>query len=143
MLRLLLTLMLFGCTVRAFAKPEHELFAAVLVLEAAGEGRQGMQAVANVIVNRTERRQSTFRREILRPRQFSSLNGRSETHAIELARRDSSWTVAIELAALARSGGLRDITGGATHFHSGKRPRWARYMAPTVTIGRHFFYRGR
>jgi spore germination cell wall hydrolase CwlJ-like protein len=39
-------------------------------------------------------------------------------------------------------GAPRALTGGATHFHTGKvRPSWSRKFPKTANIGAHHFYR--
>ncbi len=48
----------------------------------------------------------------------------------------------MDIAQDALSGAPRQLTGGATYFHTpAVRPAWARRFQKTVQIGRHIFYR--
>lgn len=127
-----------------FAKGEEvqtqDLFAAVLVLEAAGEGWEGMAAVAAVVMNRAGERGDVYA-VLTERRQFSCLNVLSLSRAIERASASPAWPVAHRLAGEALSEMLPDITCGATHYHSGPRPRWAYRMRFIRRIGNHYFYK--
>lgn len=113
--------------------------AEALYHEARGEGTQGQQAVAEVILNRVDSRAfpSTVCGVVNQPSQFSYTIGgakRISNKAAFLRARD------IAIAAL--SGAPRRLTGGATYFHTpAVRPAWSSRFQRTARIGRHIFYR--
>lgn len=128
-------------TCPAFANTD--LVAATLCLEAGGEGRQGMQAVMNVIANRAQQRKSSISQVVRQPKQFSCLNNISDERAIDLAktRWPRQYIIAKELVNKSINGRLLDITGGADHYYAYKkcRPYWANRLKATKTIGKHIF----
>lgn len=137
-----------------------DIVAAALIGEAGGEGKTGMQAVMNVIMNRSARSSDFVRgiiSTILKPKQFSFFNNytsgkESMENIVARARMHPRWNEAMEVALAGLSKKLPDITQGATHYHvtsgPGKvAPSWS---SPTVggkntsaivtnTIGRHTF----
>lgn len=117
-----------------------DIIAACLVLEAGGEGEIGMQAVLNVLQNRSKASGRPIWREAIKPWQFSCFNGRSIEDSIFLAKLSPSWIVAKVL--VDNKNNLPDVTGGATHYYAPKRcakPSWAVHYIKT--IGNHKFYR--
>lgn len=118
--------------------------------EARGEGREGMQAVANVVMNRT-RLGGWWGSEVaavcLKPWQFSVWNEGDPNRELILSKRpgdgDAVFDEAWEIAGAAINGGLPDITGGATHYHTtAVSPGWMDPAKQVATIGAHVFYRG-
>lgn len=114
--------------------------------EARGEGADGMQAVANVVVNRVAHPGwwgHTIQEVCQAPWQFSCWNA-NDPNLIKLLNVDASdpaFAVALDIAAQAVDGSLPDITGGATNYHAaGINPSWAADMTETAQIGRHIFY---
>lgn len=114
--------------------------------EARGENIYGQFAVAEVILNRVDLprypdsvcgvvHQNAHRRNAC---QFSyACNGRSRAMSEPRARR-----LAGAIAQVMMSGAPRELTEGATHFHTtGVRPRWARTFERTAQFGSHLFYR--
>lgn len=114
--------------------------------EARGEDIAGQFAVAEVILNRVDSdaypntvcgvvHQNAHLRNAC---QFSyACNGRSRAMRDETAR-----AVAAQIADILLSGAARDLTDGATHFHStAVRPAWSRTFERTAQIGAHIFYR--
>ena len=114
--------------------------------EARGEDVYGQFAVAEVILNRVDLpnypntvcgvvHQNAARRNAC---QFSyACNGRSRAMTEPGARR-----LANAIAQVMLSGAPRELTDGATHFHtSGVRPRWALSFHRTAQYGSHLFYR--
>lgn len=82
-------------------------------------GREGMQSVANVIVNRTAKHGSTAWAEIVKPLQFSSITAKGDPElALWPADDDPSWSAALDLAELAAAGVLQDITNGALLYYA-------------------------
>lgn len=114
--------------------------------EARGEGQAGMQAVAQVVLNRA--RHGAFPQTVCgvvyqgagrrTGCQFSfvcngSLNGRREGAAWERSRR---------VAANALSGHVYAPVGNATHFHTtAVNPRWSGSLTRVTQVGSHIFYR--
>jgi len=114
--------------------------------EARGEGREGMQAVANVIANRVDRPGWWGRDWVsvcLKSRQFSAWNRRdpNRTKIVAVTADDPMFRQALDIAARAVAGTLPDITGGATHYHTrAVSPAWASSLELKGTIGNHIFY---
>jgi spore germination cell wall hydrolase CwlJ-like protein len=117
-----------------------------LYFEARGESIRGQYAVAEVILNRVDNanypnsvcavvNQGTGQRYAC---QFTyTCDGRPE--------RVTETTVHRRLGQIARimlDGGPRNLTQGATHYHTtAVNPRWARVYPRTARIGTHIFYR--
>lgn len=117
--------------------------------EARGEGRRGMQAVANVIINRSliggwwgDNVISVAKK----PWQFSVWNANDPNRPLienMMPGDDPLFDVAYELAQKALDGDLPDITGGATHYHAeGWTPDWRDPKKVVAVIGKHVFYKG-
>jgi len=118
--------------------------------EARGEGVRGMEAVANVVMNRAGAGGwwgDTVLSVVMKPFQFSVWNPGDPNRALILGKFpyqgdaifDQAWEIAGDAMALE----LADITGGATHYHADSiLPVWARDQVPVAEIGRHVFYRG-
>jgi spore germination cell wall hydrolase CwlJ-like protein len=114
--------------------------------EARGEGRDGMRAVAQVVLNRV--RHAAFPNSVCgvvfqgagrrTGCQFSftcdgSMRGRVNRAAWERAR---------EVASSALSGAVYGNVGNATHFHTtGVSPGWRHSLVRVGQVGDHLFYR--
>jgi spore germination cell wall hydrolase CwlJ-like protein len=120
--------------------------AQAVYFEARGEPFEGRMAVAQVVLNRVADPrwpaqlcavvfQNQHRRHNC---QFSfACDGKADR-----PREDAAWQSALHLARLLNAGHIRDLTGQATHFHAVHvRPFWTAAFTPTVSIGRHRFYR--
>ena len=117
-----------------------------LYFEARGESVMGQFAVAEVIMNRVD--SSRFPSSLCRvihqgtgqrfQCQFTyTCDGRSEN----IGDR-GAWNSVAKIARLMLDGKTRDLTNGATHYHTKSvNPRWARIFPRTATIGAHHFYR--
>jgi len=125
---------------------EWACLAEALYFEARGESLRGIFAVAEVILNRVDTgrypdtvcaviNQGTGERYGC---QFSyNCDGRAET--ITEAR---AYERVGKVARLMLDGMPRDLTGGATYYHTkAVSPRWSRVFDRTVTIDAHHFYR--
>lgn len=117
--------------------------------EARGEGAVGMQAVLNVIMNRVRLGGwygLTPAEVCQKPAQFSVWNRTDPNYAPMLAVTDSdkNFATAKNLASLAYTGALPDVTGGATNYLAlgslSKTPIWTSRLTKTAEIGRHTFY---
>jgi spore germination cell wall hydrolase CwlJ-like protein len=113
--------------------------------ETRGEGAAGMEAVANVVMNRLghEGFPNTICEVVRQGReqgacQFSWwCDGRSDD-----AEEDKSYAIAKEIARKALNRQLADRTGGALYFHQRKvTPNWSNEYIRTVEVGEHVFYK--
>jgi len=121
---------------------EKRLVAAVIVAEAGGEGYKGMQAVAEVISQRSIEDHFTFAQVVLDKRQFSCLNN---VHHSDLVRRMSqreTFQTALRIVGQMELKRLPGMTNKANHFtRSSEKPSWAKKTKPVAIIGKHSFYR--
>lgn len=116
--------------------------------EARGEGYTGMQAVANVIMNRVERGGwygLTPSEVCKKPYQFSCWlkSDPNYNKLTAVTTSDRLFKQAQDIATLAVNGQLADITGGATEYHTKAiTPNW-NYdkLTKTASIGQHIFYK--
>ncbi|MFN3931065.1 MAG: cell wall hydrolase [Brevundimonas sp.] len=114
--------------------------------EARGEGREGMKAVAQVVLNRVRHRafpnsvcgvvfQGAGRRTGC---QFSFTCDGSMRGPVNSA----AWNRARDIASSALSGSVYASVGNATHFHTtGVSPRWRHSLVRVSQVGDHLFYR--
>ena len=123
---------------------QNDLLARTIYGEARGEGKKGMQAVANVVMNRVKKGGwwgASIKDVVLKPYQFSCWNENDPNRAIILKATDAQLKQAREIADAAIAGTLPDITGGATHYHAKSiTPYWAASLTKTASIGNHVFY---
>ena len=128
------------------ASRDLECLTQVAYYEARGEGRDGMRAVTQVVLNRV--RHSAFPNSVCgvvfqgagrrTGCQFSftcdgSMRGRVNRGAWERARN---------VASAALSGAVYANVGNATHFHTtGVSPRWRHSLVRVTQVGDHLFYR--
>lgn len=125
---------------------EWECFAQALYFEARGETVRGMFAVGEVILNRVDSdaypdtlcdviHQGTGRKYAC---QFTYT---CDGHA-EVIGEPNSWERVGKIAYMLMDGAPRDLTGGATHYHTkAVSPSWAQRFPRTASIGSHYFYR--
>lgn len=122
-----------------FSANDLNCLAEAVYHEARGESRQGQAAVAEVILNRVDSRQfpSTVCGVINQPAQFSyTIGGR------KAISNKAAYLRARQIAEAALSGAPRNLTNGATYFHTpAVRPAWSHRFQRTVQIGAHIFYR--
>ena len=142
---LTMTFWLAGAWSEAAEYTQDEIVAACLILEAGGEENPGMQAVLNVIKNRSSPNKS-MAQVVLRKWQFSCFNahtveGKPLAPLLDKAKSHIKWKRALDLV----QNPPQDVTGGADHYFADyiKPPKWAKDMKFTVKIGRHLFYRSR
>jgi spore germination cell wall hydrolase CwlJ-like protein len=127
---------------------EHRCLAEVLYYEARGEGRQGQQAIAEVVFHRMNT--GNYGHSICavvyegagHPGcQFTfTCNG-----DLTRSKEEAAWRESEALAAeiLTGEAPLKNATAGATNFHAVTvTPEWADTMKQTTQIGNHIFYRG-
>ena len=128
------------------ASRDLECLTQAVYYEARGEGRDGMKAVAQVVLNRVRHRafpnsvcavvfQGAGRRTGC---QFSftcdgSMRGRVNRAA---------WNRARDIASSALSGSVYAGVGNATHFHTTRvSPQWRHSLVRVSQVGDHLFYR--
>jgi spore germination cell wall hydrolase CwlJ-like protein len=110
-----------------------------ILAEAAGEGEEGMYAVASVIFNRAQQRKLDPIAVVNQPYQFS---GRWRKDLDEFVSRQPSETLEAMRRAVARA---KKDPLPADHFlttelyASPQRPAWATQMRAVKTIGNHIF----
>ena len=125
---------------------EWRCLSEALYFEARGETVRGMFAVAEVILNRVDSarypgsvcgviNQGTGRKYAC---QFTyTCDGRAETIG-----EPRAYARVGKVARLMLDGAPRDLTAGATHYHTKSvNPSWARRFPRTASIGYHYFYR--
>ena len=107
---------------------ETDVLARTLWGEARGEGVAGMQAVANVILNRVAVSRkfggywwgNTVLQVCHKPYQFSCWNKTDPNYRklIALNEKDMHFATALRVARRAMLGFVKDETQGATHYHT-------------------------
>lgn len=139
-----------------------EVMARTMWGEARNEGFDGMQAVANVIMNRYKAAQkssakarqfgSTIEEICKKPYQFSVWN-KGDPNLKKMQAVDGSdrnFQQAISIADRALRGKMPDITNGADHYlniaftrqiRGGSLPSWVNLSKKTAEIGQHTFLR--
>lgn len=115
-----------------------------LYFEARGEGLRGQVAVAEVILNRVDA--PAFPKSICGVVNQSNDKGCQFSYTCdgkpEAIGDRAAYALAGRIARAMIDGAPRQLTGGATHFHTPKvRPDWSNRFAQTATIGSHIFYR--
>ncbi|MBP5344140.1 MAG: cell wall hydrolase [Alphaproteobacteria bacterium] len=130
---------------------EAETMAKTLYGEARGESVAGIEAVANVILNRVkfaiQKGSHWWGNSIIevckKPFQFSCWN-KQDANAPLLEQdlsQDSVYKICYRIAKRAIAGCLKDNTHGATHYHAlCCNPKWAHSAVPCAQIGNHLFY---
>ncbi|MCU0858412.1 MAG: cell wall hydrolase [Pontiellaceae bacterium] len=126
----------------------RQIVAACMVLEAGGEGIQGMQAVLNVILNRADGCLDKMRQQTVKYAAFSCMSSIWKCENPDFAplferakNQTKVYKQALQLITQMEEGTLVDNTGGATHFHASSiRPYWADSLRYLTTIGNHIFY---
>lgn len=131
---------------RNFGETELTCLAQALYHEARGEGRAGMIAVAEVVLNRVE--SARFPDTICGVVRQGAGNGRGCQFSfvcdgsMQARLEPGAWRRAQALARDMAQGAPRELTEGATHFHANRvRPGWSRVYRLTAEIGAHRFYR--
>jgi hypothetical protein len=109
-----------------------------LLLEAVGEGYEGMLAVGEVIRNRSVLFHKDFEEVCLMPYQFSCWNDRErakkflENHKNYYALAEKAW----------RGSAFTRLVRGATDYHANTlMPDWAGAYQKTAWVGNHIFYK--
>ncbi len=129
-----------------------DVLARTLWGEARNQGTHGMQAVANVVLNRVTHARvkgkfwwgNNIIQVCQKPYQFSCWN-RSDPNFKKLQAIDSTdlyFAAALRISRRAVINRLPDITNNATHYHTKSiHPYWAKGQETCASIGDHVFYR--
>lgn len=123
-------------------KQEYDCMAQALHYEARGESKTGIQAVANVIVNRSKHRRfpnsvcGTVKQKNNSVCQFSWYC-EPERKRISTKKIDPRIQTIAYQAVINKK--LKDITGGALFFHNDSFGGWSN-LRRTKQIGNHVFY---
>lgn len=129
-------------------RSDRDIVATCLVLEAGGEGPEGMQAVLNVILNRAGGNLYRMVPETLKYGAFSCMASVWRVDSPDFSplfdramNQSKSYDQAMQLIELMEAGFLADNTCGATHYHADYiHPYWADSLQYLITIGHHIFY---
>lgn len=122
---------------------QAELVASVILLEAGGEGAEGMQAVAAVIQNRCRLDGLTPLEVVTKRYQFSCLNNLSHSQAINLATNKwpNQLAFAKQLTNQVYMDSLEDNTKGAYFYQRSECTIRKWHGRRTVVIGHHSFFK--
>jgi len=110
--------------------------------EARSEGREGMRAVMEVVVNRVESKYwpDTIEGVLGQPHQF-------EYKELErlVVNDKMSWDISLQVAGEVFVGASENVTEGANHFLNVRKmkklPRWTKEYEKVAVVGNHTFYR--
>jgi len=126
----------------------HVCLAEALYFEARGESVKGQFAVAEVIMNRADH--GNFPESVCGVINQGTASGRKyqcqftyncDGVTNRIHEKDAYERV-MKVAHLTLDGAPRELTDGATHYHTkAVSPRWSRTFPRTATIGVHHFYR--
>lgn len=127
---------------------DREIVATCMVLEAGGEGPDGMRAVLNVILNRAKGDLSRMVAVTVKRGAFSCMSSVWQNDEPDYSplldramNQPDAYEKASQLIAVMELGLLTDNTGGATHYHANSvQPYWVGAMRYLTTIGNHIFY---
>jgi N-acetylmuramoyl-L-alanine amidase len=136
-----------------------DITARTLYGEARGEGKQGIIAVACVIVTRAMIAadymdahgephplfgDGSLASACQAPLQFSCWNKDDPNLKVikSVTTSDPVFSMAVGIATEAENDQLDDITDGATHYYAkgSPMPEWAKGKTPCVVIGSHLFF---
>lgn len=101
---------------------QDQVFGAVTAWkENRGGGEAGMHSVLNALINRAKARDTDVYTECVRPLQFSSMTAPGDPMLVKWPTPKNvadwqAWEIALNLAETAATGGLTDLTGGATLY---------------------------
>lgn len=140
---ILLLTCLFACRVHSQTY-QHKVVAAVILGEAACQGRTGMIAVGEVISRRAQLKSQSPLAVVTTHKAFSCLNRQSPENLVRKQSHQPGYDEALRIARLVVDAPdrLPGITRGATHFtRADERPAWARGIKPVLILGDHAFYR--
>ena len=127
---------------------DRQIVASCMVLEAGCDGVEGMQAVLNVILNRSDSYLHRMVPNVSKRGAFSSMSDvwhdPSPNYSGIIRRAQAQpkeYVLALRIIQVMEAGRLWDNTYGSTHFHAHYiRPYWVSDMRYVTSIGGHTFY---
>ena len=128
----------------------QKVLAGTIYGEARGEGEEGMQAVACVIMNRAKSKITWWGSGVigvcLKPYQFYCwhINNTNRLKILTVKDKDPQFVQAMDIARQAIGFVMYDITLGADSYFNPDEcsaPNWAKNKPPTIVIGKHWFYK--
>ncbi|MEO5343819.1 MAG: cell wall hydrolase [Gammaproteobacteria bacterium SHHR-1] len=131
---------------RARARPKSELecMARNIYFEAGVEDAKGKIAVANVTMNRVKSKhypRSVCGVVFQRGGKSCAFSWTCDAKG-NRPPRNKLYRQSLQIARLALSGALKDVTGQADHYHADYvRPGWRKPDKLSARIGRHIFYK--
>jgi N-acetylmuramoyl-L-alanine amidase len=130
----------------AFAECDYNKQLKALALniyhEARGEGKEGMQMVGEVVLNRVDHSKypDTICDVVYQSGQFSWVK-QMKNHA---PKEEEMWSLSMRMAERLLNGDITLYDNGATHFLNPKvvrkMPLWAIKFDKVATVGNHVFY---
>lgn len=133
-----------------------DILARTIYGEARGEGTEGMEAVACVVMNRFRakrwftgyieedgRKVPSVAMTCLKKFQFScwNKNDANLNKIKHVTPDDKVFKECLKIARAAVCGHLKDFTGGAVYYHTtGFKPLWAKGRYPCFVLKHHIFY---
>lgn len=123
---------------------ELDCLAQAVYFEARGEPIRGQAAVAEVVLNRVD--SPMFPRTVCGVVNQQNAGGCQFSYVCdgkpETIGDRKAWDRSARIAGALLSGAPRNLTEGATHFHTpAVTPSWSKRFLRTATIGSHLFYR--
>ena len=135
---------------------DKDILARTLYGEARGEGQEGLEAVACVIMNRVKAKKwftgyivengvkiPNVAQTCLKRAQFSCWNKNDANYPLlqKINDNDLIFRHCLAIAERALNGNLIDFTNGATYYHTkAVKPKWAKGKAPCYRVKNHLFY---
>lgn len=135
---------------------DKDILARTLYGEARGEGLEGLEAVACVIMNRFKagkwftgyvikngKKIPNVAQTCLKRAQFSCWNKNDANYRVlqQVSENDAVFRQCLLVSERALSGNLIDFTNGATHYHTKAiKPEWAKGKSPCYRVKNHLFY---
>ena len=133
-----------------------QIMARTLWGEARGDGTEGIEAVACVILNRFHSHKwftgyriengikiPDIKQTCLKKYQISCWN-KNDPNFLKIMKLNSNnkiFCLCLKIAAQAMSGNLHDFTNNATFYHTRTiRPTWAQHHSPCYETKHHLFY---
>jgi spore germination cell wall hydrolase CwlJ-like protein len=122
---------------------EWQCLTQALYFESRGEEIKGQFAVAEVILNRSD--SALYPRTVCGVVKQGGRGGCQFSYVCDGRVKMREKAAALQAGRIARlmlDGADRDLTDGATHFHTKRvRPGWSKRFPQTAQIGAHLFYR--
>lgn len=135
---------------------DESILARTIYGEARGEGLEGMEAVALVVMNRVKARKwftgyvmqngqkiPSVAQTCLKRAQFSCWNKNDPNYAIlqKITAENPKFRECLIIAKRALEGKLQDFTNGALYYHTKQiKPQWAKGKSPCYEVKNHLFY---